>query len=265
MGAGVSSLDIAKDIGPIANKIWQTSRGGDYDLPGSLLPENAVQVPDTESFELPHDGESKPLGEDEPIPLTVTLGNGRKICDIHYVIIATGYHITLPFLSYLHQDDVKPEEIDDKTIVSDGTMFHNLHKDIFYIPDPTLSFIGVPYYTATFSLFDFQAKLLALVYSGQVGIPSSEKLRAEYIRRVHEKGLGRAFNSLRGKEEEYVAELADWADPYLAEKGEAPFGRHTDLWLSQKEEQRIRIGKLLEGPPFDPAITEAALAAIACS
>lgn len=230
------------------------------------MPDNAVQVPDAESFELPRAGNSKtPLEEDEPIPAIVTLGNGRQICDIHYVIIATGYHITLPFLSYLHRDDVKPEAIDEKCVVSDGTMFHNLHKDIFYIPDPTLSFIGVPYYTATFSLFDFQAKILALVYSGQVGMPSTAKLRAEYNERVHDKGLGRAFNSLRGKEEEYVAELAEWANSYLFQKGEPLFGGHTELWKSLKEEQRIRIGKLLEGPPFDPSITEAALAAIACS
>lgn len=262
----MSSLDIAKDISPIANKIWQTTRGGDYDLPGSLLPDNAVQVPDAESFELPHSGSYKTsLQEDEPIPLTVTLSNGRKICDIHHVIIATGYHITLPFLSYLHQDDVVPEEIDDKTIVSDGTMFHNLHKDILYIPDPTLSFIGVPYYTATFSLFEFQARLLALVYSGRVGVPSPQELRDEYNKRVKEKGLGRSFNSLRDKEEEYVAELAEWANPYLAKRGEPLFEGHTDLWREQKEEQRIKIAKILEGPPFDPAITEAALAAVICS
>ena len=34
---------------------------------------------------------------------------------------------------------------------------HNLHKDIWYIPDPTLAFVGVPYHVATFSLFEFKS------------------------------------------------------------------------------------------------------------
>ncbi|KAJ9148583.1 Flavin adenine dinucleotide binding [Pleurostoma richardsiae] len=266
IGAGVSSLDIAKDISPYANKIWQTSRGGDFDLPGNILPENGTQVADVESFELPVEGQTKSeLQDDEPIPLTVTLTTGEKLCQIHTVIIATGYHITLPFLSYLHQDNVKPEDVDDKTIVSDGTMYHNLHKDIFYIPDPTLSFIGVPYYTATFSLFDFQAKLLGLVYSGQVSIPSTEDLREEYQKRVRDKGLGRSFNSLKGKEEEYVDELAEWANKDLIKKGKPVFTGHTDSWKREKVEQLARMEKLFGGDKTDPAVVKAALALIACT
>jgi lysine/ornithine N-monooxygenase len=111
---------------------------------------------------------------------TVKLTDGRILTDIDRVVIATGYHITLPFLRYLHNDSLTPEEADETILVTDGSQVHNLHKDIFYIPDPTLAFVGIPFYSATFTLFEFQAIAVVKVFSGQVSLPTEEEQRQEY-------------------------------------------------------------------------------------
>jgi hypothetical protein len=96
-------------------------------------------------------------------------------------------------------------------------MIHNLHQDIFYIPDPTLAFVGIPFRVATFSLFEFQAIAVAAVFaaSGQQHdalLPSQEDMRAEYRARVHEKGLGKQFHTLMGVDVQYAADLMEWVN-----------------------------------------------------
>ncbi|TIA31173.1 dimethylaniline monooxygenase, partial [Aureobasidium pullulans] len=50
IGAGVSSTDICRELGSVAAKIWQSSRGGEYDLLPSMLPENCTRVGGIASF-----------------------------------------------------------------------------------------------------------------------------------------------------------------------------------------------------------------------
>lgn len=243
IGAGVSSTDIARELGPLAKKVYQTSREGDFDLPAHLLPENATRIETITNFELRSDGIGN-LQEDASLPVRATIASGQQLCDIDYVILATSYIFSLPFLKAFHNDQLPPEKADDNILVTDGRQIHNLHKDIFYIPDPSLIFIGVPFYTATFSLFDFQAIAVAAVLSGRAKLPSQEKMRAEYEARVAAKGYGRHFHSLREREEEYVNELLAWINRDITAVGDEPVGGHTEQWLVAKAEQRQRL-KLL--------------------
>ncbi|OJD33481.1 dimethylaniline monooxygenase [Diplodia corticola] len=264
IGSGTSSTDIAKEISPHAKSIWQTSRGGDFDFPATVLPANAKRIGDVASFDLPaadadvlsgsdsgsDAGSSSGSDASEPsgaIPGTITLKSGHKLCDIDHVILATGYHVTLPFLRSLHRDDLRPDEVDDKAIVTDGSQYHNLHKDIWYIPDPSLIFIGVPYFTATYSLFEFQAKFVAAVLSGGATLPSEEEMRTEYDERVKAKGFGKKFNSLKFVEVEYVNEILGWVNKDLAERGRAPIPPHTPEFVAAKEGVYERIKSLLGG------------------
>ncbi|GAB7350673.1 hypothetical protein MBLNU459_g1236t1 [Dothideomycetes sp. NU459] len=218
VGAGVSSTDIARELGTIAKTTYQVSRGGAFDLPTSMLPENAIRIDEISSFEkVPG---SYNLAASDPLPGTVTLKSGRKICGIHQVVLCTGYHMSYPFLRTLHADDVQPQNADETVLVTaDGQQTHNLHKDIFYIPDPTLSFIGVPYHVATFSLFEFQAIALAAVYSGQAQLPNEQEMRRAYNERIARVGAGRGFHSLRGdgNEDGYVNELTELANQQRAD------------------------------------------------
>jgi MFS transporter, ACS family, pantothenate transporter len=136
---------------------------------------------------------------------------------------------------------------DDKVLVTDGTQRHNLHKDMFYIPDPTLIFVGVPYFTATFTLFEFQAMVVAKVLSGKVKLPRESFMRAEYRKRVEEKGFGKRFHNLKGREVDYVDELLAWVNADLERQGLEKLKGHTEVWKELKVEQMERIKVMFAG------------------
>ncbi|KAI4668800.1 uncharacterized protein J4E78_002628 [Alternaria triticimaculans] len=248
VGASVSATDIARELSPYANKILQSQRNGKFDLPPSMLPENAFRIEEVASYDEPHVNASAPLNPDEAIPATITLKSGAKICDIHHVILCTGYYLTLPFLPQLTSDETPVEHADDAVLVTDGTQFHNLHKDIFYINDPTLAFVGVPFFTATFTLFEFQAMVVAKVFSGQARLPSNDVMRSEYYARVKSKGYGKSFHSLRDQEASYVNELIDWVNADLQEAGKDKLHGHTEKWHRARAEQLERMKAFFANP-----------------
>jgi hypothetical protein len=248
VGGSVSSTDIARELGPLANRIYQSQRNGAFDLSANLLPSNGYRVDEVASYDLSHDQESSSLDPSEPIPYTVTLKSGQKLCDIHYVILCTGYHLTLPFLPEYQSSETPVEQANDTILVTDGTQFHNLHKDIFYINDPSLVFIGIPFFTATFTLFEFQAMVLAKVFSGEAKLPTKEAMRREYNERVKCKGYGKAFHSLRDQEAEYVNELLAWVNHDLEKGRRGKLTGHTDNWHVARQEQVERIKALFAAP-----------------
>jgi thioredoxin reductase len=264
IGAGVSSTDMAREIGVVAKNVFQSSRGGAYDLSSHLLPDNAARVSGIRSFEPLTSSEALETSGDV-IPGTVTLTDGTTLCNIHRVILATGYHSSLPFLRPFHADALTSEEADSRILITDGLQTHNLHKDIFYIPDPTLAFIGIPFHTATFSFFEFQAVALAAVLSGKVPLPSEESMREEYLERLQRKGAGRPFHSMRGEGQEigYVKELVAWVNGKLSadEVGEEELMQgHSKKWFDSYARRLVRIEALFSAkrdPAVDRAVIEA--------
>ena len=148
--------------------------------------------------------------------------------------------MSLPFLRQYHSDNTPALEASDTVLVTDGTQIHNLHKDIFYIPDPSLIFIGVPFFTATFSLFEFQAITVAAVLSGKAFLPAVEDMRREYQRRVMQKGFGKKFHSLVDREVEYVNELLGWVNGDGEKVGAAFVEGHTAAWHEANAERLER-------------------------
>ncbi|KAF2125458.1 dimethylaniline monooxygenase [Dothidotthia symphoricarpi CBS 119687] len=259
IGGGVSATDIARELAPTAQTIYQSSRNGAFDLSANLLPENGIRIAEVISFntgssESSEDSDSSQdssnskisssLATQEPIPATIALRSGQTLCDIHHVILCTGYHPTLPFLPHLHSDETAVDKANESLLVTDGSQFHNLHQDIFYIKDPSLAFVGVPFFTATFTLFEFQAMVVAKVLSGRAKLPSEQVMRAEYEERVKTKGYGKAFHSLRNQEEEYVNGLLDWVNKDLDLVGEQRLEGYTEQWKTAREEQVQRVKAL---------------------
>lgn len=238
----MSAFDIARELGPIAGKIYQSHRNGAFDLPGTLLPSNGTQVDEVIEFQVPKTRIAT-LDENEPLPVTAILKSGRTICGLHNIIMCTGYHMTLPFLPDLHSDHTKAKDASPTTLVTDGTQIHNLHKDIFYIPDPSLIFIGIPYFTATFTLFEFQAMVAAKFVAGKVTLPSEEAMRREYEEKLALRGCGKTFHSLREREVEYVNDLLSFANPQLAKK----LSGHTETWHQARKELKARVEALWAG------------------
>lgn len=203
------------------------------DTPESWLPPNGTRVPGIASF---GDLDLSDGPSDGAIPGKVKLVDGRVLEGIDRVVVATGYHFTLPFFPpEFHRDDVPREEADDEVLVTDGTMLHNLHKDIFYIPDPSLAFTGVPFYTATFSLFEFQAITIAAVFSGQAEVPSRDEMRREYTERIKEKGHGKPFHTLIGQDVQYAKDLMEWVNRDRDPATKKPDG-YSPEWIAAREE-----------------------------
>jgi hypothetical protein len=213
-----------------------------------VLPESTTRVGEIESFildETAWDGSA--LGEDAPIPGYVRFKDGSRLDGIHQVVLATGYITSYPFLSHLHSDTRTASEAGPSLVVTaEGNMAHNLHKDIFYIPDPSLIFVGIPYDTATFSLFDFQAQAVARFLAGKAALPAEEDLRAEYSERVKRKGLGRPFHTLRGQgqELEYVKDLVDWVNKEAERQGIQGMQGHSEKWTETYWATQERFKKL---------------------
>jgi hypothetical protein len=155
--------------------------------------------------------------------------------------------MALPFLAQYNDHSLSAREANNTVLVTDGTQIHNLHEDIFYIPDPTLAFVGIPFYTATFSLFEFQAIAVTAFLSGTAQLPPTETLRAEYETRVREKGYGRSFHSLKDLEEPYVAKLLGWVNAGRAVHGLPAIEGHTGAWVQERAAMKERIMRLLAG------------------
>jgi hypothetical protein len=247
VGAGVSSTDIANDIGPFAKKIYQVARGGPYDIPAQYLPSNAERVPEIASFaDVGGIEQGRELQDDvlKPIPSSITVKDGRILKDIHTVIVCTGYLISYPFLRHLHSDTTTIEEADEKVLITDGTMLHNLHKDIFYIPDPSLAFVGTAYSVTSFALFEYQAIATAAVFCGRVRLPSQRQMRNEYKLRVLKNGLGRRFHTLKDEEVPYVTELVTWLNKGRLVK---PIEGYSEQWLVKYKERREWLKQVFAG------------------
>ncbi|KAK8128517.1 hypothetical protein PG984_009625 [Apiospora sp. TS-2023a] len=261
IGAGVSSLDIARESEATAKRIYQSSRGGHFDLPASLLPASAERVAGIHSF-IAHEGtfDTTSLSDGSPIPFEAVLTDGTRLRDIDHVVLGTGYISSYPFLSgpHLQTPAVPPEDATDETIItSDGGVTHNLHKDLFYLPDPTLAFVGVPYHVSTFSLFDFQAEVAARVFAGRAALPLEAAMRREYEGRRAKmmktedgsSSSSKEFHSLWGRETEYIDELLGWVNGDAALLGYEGMKGVDDRWRSKREEFAKKMKKIRRWPP----------------
>lgn len=241
IGGAVSSLDIAKEISPVANRVYQSTRNGSFDLPATALPKGASRVAEVTEFK------HHPSDSLEHLPLAAQLKSGEILEGIDRIILATGYQMTLPFFPQFNNNSIDVTEADESVLITDGTQIHNLHRDIFYIPDSTLAFVGIPFYTATFSLFDFQAIAVAAHFSGVAQLPPQESLRAEYQDRVKTKGYRREFHSLKGEEEGYVDRLLEWVNSERERHGLPSLEGHSESWREAKEALIKRMTALLDG------------------
>lgn len=98
---------------------------------------------------------------------SVTLTDGSVINDIDSVLFCTGYLYDFPFLA-----------IPD--VVSNKMMVQNIYKQIFYIKDPTLAFVGLCQNVAPFPLVESQAGLISRVYGGRFHLPNADEMKKDY-------------------------------------------------------------------------------------
>lgn len=217
VGSGFSSLDISREMSRFVKHIYRSVRALENSNLGaklfrsvarSLYPENLTEVAEIERF--------GPIDRALQARETqIFLKDGTVLEGIDRVFFCTGYLYTMPFLQFPQQDwsplAERDKSLREETIITDAMQVHNLHKDLFYIHDPTLAFIGIPHGIATFPFFDTQAMAVAAVFTGKVTLPTVAEMRSEYKDRMVKLGSGRSFHGLGPRSErKYVEKMEGW-------------------------------------------------------
>ncbi|KAK8848777.1 FAD/NAD(P)-binding domain-containing protein [Apiospora arundinis] len=260
IGASVSALEVANELvcGGVA-KVYLCAR------PSAIDSRNAVSVGDGKTTEkvamvaefgafvedeLGGSALSMPLNDDCPIPAQVLLQDKRVIDGIHYVLFGTGYLASFPFLGPVLEQPLMESRDADETVImtADGMMVHNLHEDIFYIPDPSLAFIGVTHFASEFSIHDFKAQVLAAVWAGKARLPSTAEMQEEQKRRKRQLQPSMALNGIYLLDDFVIRRLLEWVNRDLAEGGFDPIaGPDAEWWLAfraESERGRKVMGQL---------------------
>ncbi|KAI0199548.1 hypothetical protein F4808DRAFT_432005 [Astrocystis sublimbata] len=233
IGAGASSLDIAREVDGLGGTVYQSRRKSKYDRTVNRIPGAVRRVAMVAEFTVDEMGMPPPGGVPGAIPGRVLLEDRTTLESIDFVVVATGYITSYPFLGDLEQPLVAWEDADETTLITaDGYTTHNLHKDIFFIPDPTLAFIGVSHLVSTFSLFDFQARVMAKVLAGRVRLPDESVMKAEHRERKARFQPGDKFHVLLWGEQAYITEVLTWVNANLTRAGSAPVEGMDAKWLA---------------------------------
>lgn len=120
--------------------------------------------------------------------------------------------------------------------MTDGKGVLNVYRDSFYIPDPTLAFVGLSINTAAFSFFEYQSIAIARVFGGKARLPNEFRRREAYRQMVQQKGEGRDSH-LMGKENErrFVKETVAWLNEEAPIFGASLVEGHTEEWLAHSD------------------------------
>ncbi|KAK4517791.1 uncharacterized protein ATC70_001136 [Mucor velutinosus] len=255
IGNGTSAIDIARDVSSHVKTIYNSVRESNHKFDerylklreelSKFVPKNVQRVGNIKTFRYSNDKEDKIQNA------VVELEDGTELTGFDYIIVCTGYVFSFHFLENLHSDQhinsKRQSDVDDKhVLVKDGTQVYNLHKDIFYIPNPTLSFVGIPFHIATFSLFEFQSYAIARVYAGAAKLPTEEAMRLEWQERLLQKGGGREFHAL-GSELElaYIKDITTWVNRDGKSLGKPVVEEHDQAWIDIKDQSLSALKKAL--------------------
>lgn len=250
VGAFISALEITNELVKNDVVVYQSAKDTRVDFREKSNDKNVETVAMVAEFTIHDQDTVEPthgptiLEHDSPIPGRALLQDGRIIENIHDIIIATGYLTTFPFLGpVLEQPDSAPEDADEAVVItSDARTVHNLHEDIFYIPDPSLAFIGVSHFASTFSLYDVQAQVLAAVFAGKVRLPPQAEMQAEQRHRKSRWLPGTLLNSIFLLDDFVISRLMQWANKDLIAAGCDPIPGPDPTWWAafRKETENAR-------------------------
>ncbi|GAA6009029.1 hypothetical protein JCM10207_004071 [Rhodosporidiobolus poonsookiae] len=197
IGNSASGYDITREL---ASSIWDRRQSGETTVPKiyqAARSPPALGIP-FDSPDAPEYG--KEVGLYPPIKRvegkTVEFENGKTVDDVEVIMFATGYFFSFPFLpptaapfssfplTYApplpHAAPGSSETVSTTTPAPrgepsrhGGLRVHNLDdRGLFYLPDPTLAFLGLPYLVIPFPLAQLQARLATLHFASSPRLPS---------------------------------------------------------------------------------------------
>ncbi|KAF4983282.1 hypothetical protein FZEAL_1267 [Fusarium zealandicum] len=157
VGNGITALDLIRDLMPVASNLTVSHRSVSWMYPTSLEGVDGISVRSELSHIDPKTGHY------------FFKDGGSMVCP-DAIILATGYHVSFPFLS-----PPQAAHNHDPTFTADwvpGTYLHT-----FWNEDPTLSFVGLVQNSVSFRIFEYQAALVASYLAGQLKLPPISEMR----------------------------------------------------------------------------------------
>lgn len=159
---------------------------------------------------------------------SATLKGGRVLKDLDAIVFCTGYLYTLPFLNeYLPG-------------LTNGQYIKDLYRQMFYIHDTTLSFIGVNKLASPFPLSESQAAIIARVITNRIELPEKDFLQKSYLAEFATKSPSRFFHNLPNCDYTYCNDLYEWIlYTKTANEGLVPI-----YWDAEKVKDRVYAPEL---------------------
>lgn len=218
VGNGSSGQDIANQLTTVAKKVYNSIR------------KPADNQPQAKLIEI-----ISPINDADWKSHSVTLADGQVIKNVDYIVFATGYYYSFPFLDPSIRSDVLGEGVTDDGCSS--VNLRSLWEHMIYVKDPTLAFALTPQLVIPFPLAELQAAITVEVFCKTLAIP------AEF-----DPSVCGAHNFPKGKDLEHYAELQGLLDSIPHRTGHfEPVkwdGRLTELRNSSytdKEERNVLL------------------------
>ncbi|RDW68502.1 hypothetical protein BP5796_09159 [Coleophoma crateriformis] len=146
--------------------------------------------------------------------------DGSVLENVDHIIFGTGYTWTLPFIPKMAQ-----------TIRNNR--LPNLYHHVFWVEDPTLTFVGAVAAGFTFKIFEWQAVLVARFLAGRIVLPSSAEQRKWEEDRITLKGDGVPFTVLYPDFESYFEEVRRVAGEPTSDGKGRPLPKWEGWWREQ--------------------------------
>ncbi|OCF34519.1 hypothetical protein I316_03560 [Kwoniella heveanensis BCC8398] len=245
VGAGTSGMNIARDLSDHADKILISARISSSAPAGyqafrqaqrSRGTDKTVDLEEIREFRPPVPGRQVHDGE-------IEFADGRVVKGIDHIIFCTGYQYSYPFLSQYHRDPGAAATGQGlEPLVTCGDQVLNLYRDVFYIPDPTLTFIGISVNTSSFSFFEYQSISIARVFTDKARLPTQAQQRKALADVVAKKGKGK-FRHFMGQdgEREYVRDTVEWINKDAEWSGAPKIEGHSAEWLHESDQIAVKI------------------------
>ncbi|KAL8840815.1 MAG: hypothetical protein Q9176_003662 [Flavoplaca citrina] len=189
VGNSFSGLDIANQISTVSkHPVWNSERSKKPNFQGSEKWKK--EMAEIAEFISPADARR-----------ALRFVDGQVVSEVDAVVFCTGYYYSFPFLSSLQPP-----------VVVTGERVEHLYQHIFYIDQPSIAFVGMPFKVIPFRTWEGQAAVIARVWSGRLELPGKQEMRAWESDRIADRGAGRNFHDLSRLEDfRYHNEMVDWA------------------------------------------------------
>lgn len=185
IGGGPSALDIAYEISKVAERV--TLSHHIKDKPKTIFPSNLTQKPDIEC--VTKTGAKFKDGSEETF---------------NAIVYCTGYKYTFPFLSV------------DCGVSSEENYVSPLFKHVLNINNPTMGFIGLPFYVCASQMFDLQARFCVSLWSNDQLMPSKKAMLEDTDEEMQSRwarGYSKRQAHMMGPDQEkYYKQLSDTAN-----------------------------------------------------